>query len=341
MATLNHLQRDAARLPDVLHSFAYFMQLYKNKSDRFSKNMVQRLETWWSQWKQPLLLLSFFLHPAYPWFKTKPVIILSEFSKFMAKEYPFDDETASNFANIQEYWDFSIGATKELGMLAICLFSICINSASCERLFSTMGFFHNSRRTRLLLDKVFSMAQMRAEIKYKRIIEAAKSLEQNILANINIIYSSDDHRHKQPNSHDIEQKSSDVIDLESSDVIDLESSDIIKLETNKNEEMIIEDDSESSVDEDISEEWKAVLKEWSEGLISEEESIEEYENLFGTDELEKTEETEDLSFNELLIGLKHPADDVMEKWKLANLFDFEFSTLSSIKNQIKIQDDSK
>ncbi|CAG8805566.1 2984_t:CDS:2, partial [Dentiscutata erythropus] len=35
MATLNHLQRDAARLSDVLHSFAYFMQLYKNKSDSF------------------------------------------------------------------------------------------------------------------------------------------------------------------------------------------------------------------------------------------------------------------------------------------------------------------
>ncbi|CAG8691191.1 16496_t:CDS:2, partial [Dentiscutata heterogama] len=119
------------------------------------------------------------------------------------KEYPFDDETASNFANIQEYWDFS-------------------------------------------LDKVFSMAQI-----------------------------SDDHRHKQPNSCDIEQKSSDVIDLESSDVIELE--------TNKNEEMIIEDDFESS---------KAVLKEWSESLISEEESIKEHENLFGTDELEETEETE-------------------------------------------------
>ncbi|CAG8630764.1 10415_t:CDS:1, partial [Dentiscutata heterogama] len=35
MATLNHLQQDTARLPDVLHSFAYFMQLYKNKSERF------------------------------------------------------------------------------------------------------------------------------------------------------------------------------------------------------------------------------------------------------------------------------------------------------------------
>ncbi|CAG8852821.1 37568_t:CDS:2, partial [Gigaspora margarita] len=113
------------------------------------------------------------------------------------------------------------------------------------------------------LDKVFSMAQMCAEINYKRSIEAAKSLEHNILANINTIFGSD--RYKQTNFHDIEQESSDVIELE----------------TNENEEM----------------EWKAVLKEWSEGLISKKESVEELESLFETEELE---ETEALSFNELL-----------------------------------------
>ncbi|CAG8829230.1 25388_t:CDS:2, partial [Dentiscutata erythropus] len=133
------------------------------------------------------------------------------FSKFMTKDYPFDDETASNFDDIQAYWNYSAGATKELGMLAIRLFSICINSASCERLFSTMGFFQNSRRTRLPIEKVFSMAQMRAEIKYKRTIEAAKSLEQNILSNINTMFGSDDRKHKQINSDKlVEQGSSNV-----------------------------------------------------------------------------------------------------------------------------------
>ncbi|CAG8741989.1 93_t:CDS:1, partial [Cetraspora pellucida] len=48
----------------------------------------------------------------------------------MSKEYSFDDGMAFNFADIQDYWNFSASATKELGMLAICLFSICINSAS-------------------------------------------------------------------------------------------------------------------------------------------------------------------------------------------------------------------
>ncbi|KAF0464641.1 hypothetical protein F8M41_026470 [Gigaspora margarita] len=137
---------------------------------------------------------------------------------------------------------------------------------------------------------------------------------------INTIFGSD--RYKQTNSHDIEQESSDVIELE----------------TNENEEMVIEDDLESSINKDISEKWKTVLKEWSEGLISEEESVKGLESLFKMEELE---ETEALSFNELLTGLKHPADDPMEKCKLVNLFDFKFSTPSSIKNLMKIQDDSR
>ncbi|CAG8805082.1 41638_t:CDS:2, partial [Gigaspora margarita] len=84
---------------------------------------------------------------------------------------------------------------------------------------------------------------------------------------------------------------------------------IEELETDENEEIVIEDNLESSIN-DISEEWKAVLKEWSEGLISEKKSVEELESLFET---EKLEETEALFFNELLTGLKHPADDPIGK----------------------------
>ena len=169
MAILNHLQRDVARLSDVLHAFAYFMQLYKEREDSFSKNMVQRLESRWKQWEQPLLILSFFLHPKYrnsvfnsnlpslnvpqiglwvkyyykEWFKTRPSVILSELSKFINKDYPFDDDTFSNFNDVQAYWKFTTGATKELSILAVRIFSICVNSASCERLFSSMGFIHS------------------------------------------------------------------------------------------------------------------------------------------------------------------------------------------------------
>lgn len=158
------------------------------------------------------------------------------------------------------------------------------------------------------------MAQMRAEINYKRTIEAAKLLEQSVLTNTNTIFGSDDHRHQQINS-DVGQ-----------------SSNTVELDTgNENVEIIVEDDSESSANEDISDEWKAVLKEWSEDLVSEE-SV-ETESSFS-----ETEEMEDLFSNELLVGLNHPAVDPKGKWKLANLFDFEFSTPSPIKNLMKFQE---
>ncbi|CAG8677661.1 13882_t:CDS:2, partial [Acaulospora morrowiae] len=112
MAILNHLQRDVARLSDVLHAFAYFMQLYKDREDSFSKNMVQRLESRWKQWEQPLLILSFFLYPKYR------NSVFNKFSKFINKDYPFDDDMFSNFNDIQEYWKFMTGATKELSILA-------------------------------------------------------------------------------------------------------------------------------------------------------------------------------------------------------------------------------
>ncbi|CAG8448374.1 4051_t:CDS:2 [Scutellospora calospora] len=130
------------------------------------------------------------------------------------------------------------------------------------------------------LDKVFSMTQMRAEINYKRTVEAAKSLEQGISANINTIFSSDNHEHIQTNHKQ-------------------ESSSIIELETNANNEnikMIIEDNLESSANEDIKE------------------GVKELESLFETEE---TEETANLSSNELLVDLKHPAEDPLENGNLS------------------------
>jgi hypothetical protein len=55
-----------AQLHKVLHVFAYTMKLFCELSDPdFSTKMIDRLEKRWAQWEQPLLLLSFILHPHY------------------------------------------------------------------------------------------------------------------------------------------------------------------------------------------------------------------------------------------------------------------------------------
>lgn len=138
--------------------------------------MLARLENRWAQWEQPLLLLSFVLHPKYRlskfflcaaglsythfsqwlyyyynvWFEETPTRILREFLSYQREAFPFNKETYDQFdSNIIDFWDSAKGLAPELSHLALQLFRICVNSASVERLWSTMGFLHTKRRNRL------------------------------------------------------------------------------------------------------------------------------------------------------------------------------------------------
>jgi hypothetical protein len=53
------------------------------------------------------------------------------------------------------FWESCSGHTPELSRLALHLYSICVNAASVERLWSTMGFFHTKRRNRLEVNYLF------------------------------------------------------------------------------------------------------------------------------------------------------------------------------------------
>ena len=49
---LNKLQKDIARLYEVLHVFAYIMKIFRDLPDlEFSVKMVDRLEKRWAQWE--------------------------------------------------------------------------------------------------------------------------------------------------------------------------------------------------------------------------------------------------------------------------------------------------
>lgn len=64
---LNKLQKDTARLYEVVHCFAYVTKIFSEHHDSvFSEKMISRMENRWKNWKQPLLLLSIIaLHPSY------------------------------------------------------------------------------------------------------------------------------------------------------------------------------------------------------------------------------------------------------------------------------------
>ncbi len=76
---------------------------------------------------------------------------------YLSKNSLFDLVLFDQFnGDILKYWQFIARSIhNELANIALRLFGICINSASLERLFSTMGFFHSKRRNKLGVSNIF------------------------------------------------------------------------------------------------------------------------------------------------------------------------------------------
>ena len=151
--------------------------MYKFHSDiNFGQNMIARLEKRWKQWEQPILLLSFLLHPNYrnvyfnsavqpkisttinswliyyyeAWFGIKPTNILLEYSRYMLKVQEFQIQFWDQFQNnILSYWLFINNDGGELSKVACQIYAISVNSASLERLFSSMKNIQTPIRNRL------------------------------------------------------------------------------------------------------------------------------------------------------------------------------------------------
>jgi len=70
--------------------------------------------------------------------------------------FPFNESSLLELEKTPlNYWSFLSDSVPELSQVATKLFSICVNSASCERLFSSMGFLHTKRRNKLNVSKLF------------------------------------------------------------------------------------------------------------------------------------------------------------------------------------------
>lgn len=177
---INLLQRDKAHLHKVLHSFGYFVKFWNEYDDPdLGQRMLTRLESRWKEWEQPLLLLSWLLHPKYRmnkfnsnitnlnhvylskwliyyyevWSCNKSKSILREYKQFRTQSHPFDKKTIDQFeGEAFSFWTWVAPMSKELGFVAQKIFGICVNAASIERLWSCMGFLHTNRRNRLLVN---------------------------------------------------------------------------------------------------------------------------------------------------------------------------------------------
>ena len=177
---LNKLQKDVAHLYEITHCFGWIIKIFaSHENEEFGNRMITRLESRWAQWEQPLLLLSIVLYPKYriskfksstkkisythfaqwlnyyyqAWFNEMPKKILREYLAYQREIFPFNPNTYNQFEeNIVDFWESAKGLAPELSRLALHLFGICVNAASVERLWSTMGFLHSKRRNRLYIN---------------------------------------------------------------------------------------------------------------------------------------------------------------------------------------------
>ncbi|RHZ84646.1 hypothetical protein Glove_78g5 [Diversispora epigaea] len=261
--------------------------------------------------EQPLFLLSFILHPKYrfayfnsglnnlsftsmeqymiyyykAWFKKKPLRLLLEFEDFCQKVEPFNDETFEQFGdNVFKFWRYVEGDYKELAAIVLKIFSICVNAAFVEQMWSSMGFLHTIRHNRLTNDKVLTMSQLRASINFSL---REKESQQNYtqFMNSNII-SIETNFNKISSTNKITISSIDDID-------DLEENNTNIITT--------------------SEHWERELKEWYEMLIEKEVA-----------QMEEKEALRNNSYsiinNDLLNEYEHPVIDKKAKWTIKILF---------------------
>ncbi|GES78864.1 ribonuclease H-like domain-containing protein [Rhizophagus clarus] len=166
------------------------------------------------------------------WTGKNPTSILTEFDDFSQRvKYPFDDTSIAQFENdVHKYWYWVRSAYPKIGTVASHIFEICVNAASIERLWSSMGFFHTKTRNRLKFSHVLNMAKLRAEITYNRCKQETLPLNPTInyteLEQQNINLDDQDKESNLNNEHievnkDIEvDEDIEVNEKEDSDILD-------------------------------------------------------------------------------------------------------------------------
>jgi hypothetical protein len=86
--------------------------------------------------------------------------LYSQIGKYRLGKKPYNRPYSSKHDTPLNWWLLINDGKNQLSRLAIKLFSITPHSASCERIFSSLGWFFGKRRQRLQLKTLQSMAKI-------------------------------------------------------------------------------------------------------------------------------------------------------------------------------------
>jgi len=93
--------------------------------------------------------------------KTSVQKLIGNLANFKCKEGIYKLEYNEEFYSPQTWWKFVDNNTNILRKVALKLFAIVPHSASCERIFSGLGWFYSNRRQNLSVTTVESMSKIR------------------------------------------------------------------------------------------------------------------------------------------------------------------------------------
>jgi hAT family C-terminal dimerisation region len=137
--------------------------------------------------------------------KTSGEELIAQLHKYYEQTSPYNSSYSPQNEKPLTWWKYIFDGRSSLSRLAKVIFSITPHSASCERLFSSLGWFVGKRRTNLDVQTIESMAK----VYYHYLSHTDKSLnfteslkENNIQQMLNSLFEDDDLSHEDDEEDD-------------------------------------------------------------------------------------------------------------------------------------------
>jgi hypothetical protein len=114
--------------------------------------------------------------------------LVAQLRSYILQDHPYNAPYLPGSDTPLKWWNTCFTNSTQLQNLAIQLFSITPNAASCERVWSTVGWIYGNRRTRLNLDTIealtkvyrFYMTNVKQELHYHILEEDTDEIIQMV-----------------------------------------------------------------------------------------------------------------------------------------------------------------
>ncbi|CAB4411425.1 unnamed protein product [Rhizophagus irregularis] len=167
----------------LLRIATFFKQMPMNDYRSLKNSCIKAFNKRYKEFDEDIYLLAFFLHPQYKgadihntqferiqktalniWKnlghkKTSGLELKAQLRKYLDQDNPYSAPYSNNDGPFQ-WWNLIIDGCSSLSRLAKIVFSITPHSASCERLFSALGWMFGKRRTNLNVQTIECMSKI-------------------------------------------------------------------------------------------------------------------------------------------------------------------------------------